>query len=67
MFFQQIENVLNIALHLVVDNYEDKLISNVTVTEVETENQYLTENMKNVLNRYTQLSVSSASYKLLQK
>lgn len=43
-----------------IDNFEDKLISNVAITEVETENDNFTENVKNVLNRYTQLSVSSA-------
>lgn len=52
------ESLVNVALHLVLDNFEDKLINNVTITEVDSgDKPTLMENIKSVVGFYPQLNV----------
>jgi hypothetical protein len=46
------------ALQLVLENSEDKFISSVTITEIESDNPSLLENIQNVCNQYAKLNVS---------
>lgn len=53
------ESFVNVGLHLVLDNFEDKLINNVTITEVDSgDKPNLMENIKNVVGYYPQLNVN---------
>lgn len=53
------ESFVNVGLHLVLDNFEDKLINNVTITEVDSgDKPNLMESIKNVVGYYPQLNVT---------
>lgn len=58
VLFQKVEHILNTALHIVLNNFDDKLANNITITEVESEdNPSLMENIKIVIGSYSQLNV----------
>lgn len=60
------ESFVNVALHIVLDNFEDKLINNVTITEVDAgDKPNLMEYIKNVVGFYPQLNVSAKRFKIL--
>ncbi|CAH0563662.1 unnamed protein product [Brassicogethes aeneus] len=61
--YSAIENGINTALQLTLDNFEDQYITNVMITEVESSNPSLVENVKNILNQYTKLNPNVTSVK----
>lgn len=51
------ENVINVALQLTMENFEDQFATNIIVTEIETDKPSLVDNIKNVFNQYIKLNV----------
>ncbi|KAH0814014.1 hypothetical protein GEV33_008777 [Tenebrio molitor] len=58
-----VESGINMALQLVLENSEDKFISSVTITEIESDNPSLLENIQNVCNQYAKLNHNVVSAK----
>ncbi|RZB84952.1 fatty acid synthase, partial [Asbolus verrucosus] len=61
--FSNIEIGINMALQLTMENFEDQFITNIGITEIESENPSLLDNAKNVCSLYAKLNYNVNSVK----